>query len=268
MEKSRGLEGCPCDLNLGVEQFLEKDVNDFQYITNHIIDFQGPSVTFERTMMKTKIEELKIRIGEYYFDKDNKLIAIPNQITLPKHPHIINPDETKKKIRERDNIFLDKNCEDKLHISIIKAAREMNIPAFIFEGFQSEDCIKAKLKSGKNVRKEKQCKCKLKDVCSCGRERYPELNIHENDIMELLDIRKLEDEEIEKCSQLLNVLKIRETDKKATDCGQTKAMKQKVEEVEGESWLFSKVIILKFLLFKKHDLVFYSNFICSVRKPN
>ena len=241
MEKPKQLKGCPCGLNLGVEQLSTQDVKDPQHLINHAIDFQGPCGTSERTRIKTKIEELKQRIGEYYFDKDNKLIAIPNQITLPKNPHIIDPEETSSSIRKRDNIFIDKNYEDRLHLSIIKAVRELKLEAFVFEGFQSKDCIKAKLENGKNLRQEKQCSCKPRNMCDCGKERYPDLNIHENDVMELLEIKKLDDEEIDNCCQLLKALKIKEIKKKDTDGEPSKAKKQKVEKSEGESWLFSKV---------------------------
>ena len=241
MEKPKQLKGCPCGLNLGVEQLSTQDVKDSQHLINHAIDFQGPCGTSERTRIKTKIEDLKQRIGEYYFDKDNKLIAIPNQITLPKNPHIIDPEETSSSIRKRDNIFIDKNYEDRLHLSIIKAARELKLQAFVFEGFQSKDCIKAKLEKCKNLRGEKQCRCKPKNVCDCGKVRYPDLNIHENDVMELLDIKKLDDEEIDNCCQLLKALKIREIKKEDNDGEPIKAKKQKVEKSEGESWLFSKV---------------------------
>ena len=241
MEKLKQPGECLCGLNLGVEQLSTQDVKDSQHLINHAIDFQGRCGTSERTMIKTKIEELKQRIGEYYFDKDNKLIAIPNKITLPKNPHIIDPEETSTSIRKRDNIYIDKNCEDRLHQSIIKAARELKLQAFVFEGFQSKDCIKAKLESGKNLRQDKQCRCKPKNVCDCGKVRYPDLNRHENDVMELLDIKKLDDEEIDNCCQLLKALKIKEIKKKDTDGEPSKAKKQKVEKSEGESWLFSKV---------------------------
>ena len=96
MEKPKD---CPCGPNLGVEQLSTQDVKDSQHLINHAIDFQGRCGISERTMIKTKIEELKQRIGEYYFDKDNKLIAIPNQIALPKNPHIIDPEETSSSIK-------------------------------------------------------------------------------------------------------------------------------------------------------------------------
>ena len=244
MEKSKQLGGCHCGLDLGVEQLSAQDVKDFQNHINQPIDFQGPGGSYEQTLMKTKIEEVKERIGEYYFDKENKLIAIPNQIALPKKPHIIDLDEENCNVRNRNNIFIDKNCEYKLHQSIIRALREIKLQAFVIQGFQSKDCIKAKLEKGKNLRREQRCKCKTLNVCDCGKVRYPDLNIHENDVMELLDIKKIKVEDIEKCSQLLKVLKIREKNKEVTDGKPTKARKQKLEEVLGESWLFSKVNIL------------------------
>ena len=241
METTKQPGECPCGLNLGVEQLSTQEAKDFQYLINQPIDFQGPCDTYERTLIRAKIEELKDKIKEYYFEKDNKLIAIPNQITNPKHPHVIDPEETNSEKRNRNNIFIDKNCEDKLHQSIIKAVREMKQRAFVFQGFQSKDCIKAKLEKGKNFRKEKECRCKHNRACHCEKERFPDLNTHENDVMELLDIKKLDDEEIDNCSQLLKDLKIRENNREVKEGEPTKAKKQKVEAFEGESWLFSKV---------------------------
>ena len=142
---------------------------------------------------------------------------------------------------KRNNIFIDKNCEYILHQSIIKAVREMKLHAFVFQGFQSKDCIKAKLDKGKNLRKEKECRCKHNRACHCEKERFPDLNIHENNVMELLDVKKLDDEEIDNCSQLLKDLKIRENNKEVKKGELLKAKKQKVEALDGESWLFSKV---------------------------
>ena len=86
MENRKQLHECPCGLNLGVVQLSTQEVKDFQFLINQPIDFQGPGNTYERTLIRTKLEELKDRIKEYYFDTDDKLIAIPNQIPNPKHP--------------------------------------------------------------------------------------------------------------------------------------------------------------------------------------
>ena len=103
------------------------------------------------------------------------------------------------------------------------------------EGFQSNDCLKAKLELVKKLRKENQCLCK-KD-CICGKAKYPAPNVHENEVLEILDCRDVTDEEIDICTQLLKHFKLTEAKTTAS-----KAKKQKVEyEADNNSWLFKKV---------------------------
>ena len=59
--------------------------------------------------------------------------------------------------------------------------------------------------------------------------------------MEVLDIKNLDDEEIENCSQLLKVLKIREKHKEFKEGEPSQTKKYRVECVQGESLLFSTV---------------------------
>ena len=189
---------------------LTQEEKDFQDLINQPITFQGPSGTYERTMMKSKIQELINRIGEYYSDTENKLIAIPYQISDPLR---INPDGTKSVI---GNTSWKDKLEEKLHQSIIKAVREMKLHALVFKRFLTIDAID-------------------------GKARNPDLNIHENEIMEVLDIKNLDDEEVENCSQLLKVLKIREKHKEFKEGEPSQTKKYRVECVQGESLLFSTV---------------------------
>ena len=222
MAKSKQLGECSCGLNLGME--------DLQSPINQRVDFLC-ATNSENTKIKTKLEELKKRTGEYYFDKDNKLIAIPNQILNPRNPaHFIDSEETLgKNILNRYIHY-----RGKLHLSLIKAFRELKLNAFVFQGFQSKNYLKPKLEESKHLRRKQQCTAK--NLCNCGKVRYPDLNIFEKDIMELLDIRALDDKEIDICCQLLKDLKSRENTREVPDGEPTK-----VEELHGESWLFSKV---------------------------
>ena len=103
------------------------------------------------------------------------------------------------------------------------------------EGFQSNDCLKAKLELVKTLRKENQCQCK-KD-CICGKAKYSAPNVHEKETLEILDCRDVTEEDIEICTQLLKDFKLTEAKTTAP-----KAKKQKVEcDADKNSWLFKKV---------------------------
>ena len=73
---------------------------------------------------KDKIFELKERVAEFYFEKESKLIAIPNQITLPKKPHILEKDETDDKKKNINSVYIDKYYEDTLHLAITEQFSE------------------------------------------------------------------------------------------------------------------------------------------------
>ena len=187
METPKHISVCSCSLKLGVEQLSTHDVHNStemerKYeLVNQAIHFLGACNSSEKCRIVDKINELREKIGEYYFDKEKKLIAIPNQITMPKSPITLDPEEKDESKKRRNNKFLDDYCEDLLHQSIIKTLRSMNKPAFVMKGFQSGDCIKAKLEKGKTLRKEAECKCKAEKECNCGKSKYPDLNIHEAD---------------------------------------------------------------------------------------
>ena len=70
----------------------------------------------------------------------------------------------------------------------------MDSDGFVIEGFYSGACLQAKLELGKQLRKESQCKCKAGQTC--GKPKYPELNEHEKDVMDILEVKELTDMEL------------------------------------------------------------------------
>lgn len=207
MQTSNTSSECSCNLNLGVEHFSSHETNPEQErkyeLVNEAIHFLGACNSTEKCKIIDKINEIKEKIGEFYFDKEKKLIAIPNQISLPKNPSILDPEEKDKIKKKANDKFLDDYCESLLHQSLIKALRDTNKQAFVMKGFQSGDCIKAKLEKGKTLRKEAECKCKAGKECNCGKSKYPDLNTHEAEVMEILEIKDVEDEELMKCVRWL-----------------------------------------------------------------
>ena len=211
--------GFTCGLNLGLETLSSKDVEESialeqkHQLVNQPITFQGSnSNSHENFTIKDKIDELRGKIGEYYFDKENKLIAIPNQIGLPKKTFILNPDETDKKKQNLDRIYIDEDCENKLHLEIIKVARKMKEHVFVMKGFHSEDCLRSEMEKGKSVRSNNKCQCKAKFECTCGKAKYPELNDNEKNVMDILDIKDIEKTRLERCAELFDNMKVTETE--------------------------------------------------------
>ena len=94
------------------------------------------------------------------------------------------------------------------------------------KGFQSGVFLRAKLEKAKALRIEDKCKCKLGILkkCNCGKLSYPDLNIHEKQVVEILDIKNIEEEELVKCARWLEEFKQGE---KSSD--------------ENESWLYTQV---------------------------
>ena len=210
--------GCTCGLKLGLETLSSKDVEEStaleqkHKLVNQPITFLGSnSNSRENCTIKDKIDELRDKIGEYYFDKENKLIAIPNQIDLPKKPFILNPEETDKKKQNLNRAYIDEDCENKLHLEIIKVARKMNEHVFVMKGFHSEDCLRSEMAKGKTVRSNNKCQCKAKIECTCGKAKYPELNDNEKNVMEILDLKVMEKEKLESCTKMLTNMKITKT---------------------------------------------------------
>ena len=158
------------------------------------IHFHGACNSTENCTIKDKIYDLKDRIADYYFDPLKRVIAIPNQITLPVKPTILDPKETDKKRRERYEQENDKYCEDILHLGIINILKELDCDGFVMEGFQSRDCLQAKHELGKQLRKDIQCKCKSNLKCTCGTPKYPELNKHEKELLKILEVGDMNDD--------------------------------------------------------------------------
>ena len=265
METPKHLSVCSCSLKLGVEQLSTDDVNNSKELerkyklVNQAIHFDGPCDSTEDCTIMDQIIKIKDRIAEYYFDSENRLIAIPNHITLPLKPTDLDPNETDEKRKNRYAIENDKYYEDILHLTLTTALSKLKSDGLILEGFQSNDCLKAKLELVKKLREENQCQCK-KD-CTCGKAKYPALNVHEKEALEILDCRDVTDEEIELCTQLLKVFKLTET-KTATP----KAKKQKVEhETEKKGWLFNKVKIyidlINYLIHLQLKIMYYALYI-------
>ena len=180
---------CSCELNLGCHQVSTQDVLNPQHLqrkfnlVDETINFLGPSNSHEQCTLQDKINEIKEVSGKYYFDKDEKIIAIPNQIELPNQPFILDNHDNEKEIA----IYLDKYCEDLLHQNLTVALRNKQLVAFIIKGFQSGDVLRAKIEKGKSFRG--------KDICA-------ELNKYEKEVMEILEIKKISDEKISECIEL------------------------------------------------------------------
>ena len=180
---------CSCELNLGCHQVSTQDILNSQHLerkcklVDEAINFLGPSNSHEQCTIQDKINEIKEVSGKYYFDKDKKIIAIPNQIQLPKQPFILDNHDNKKEI----SIYLDKYCEDLLHQNLIVALRNKQLVAFIINGFQSGDVLRAKIEKGKSLRG--------KDICA-------ELNKYEEEVIEILEIKKIADEKLSECIEL------------------------------------------------------------------
>lgn len=236
MEKQKPPSSCTCEFKLGSDQISSKDIDNSKKLklVNESILFLGASDSVKRCTIEDKLKEIRDEIGEFYFSKETKLIAIPNQIPLPKKPIILDPDETNlAKIRENKR-YMDQYYEDLLHQSVINELNKEKLNAFVMMGFQSGDFIKAKLEKSKNLRNEEQCKCKADKVCQCGGKKYPDLNAHEKEIMEILEIKNVDVEELTVCTQWLKDWKQLE------DKDSTAALD--AIQPDKQSWLLNKVI--------------------------
>ena len=190
-------------MNLGVEQLSTHDVlNSYELekkyrLVNQAIHFHGPCDTTESCTIKKKIDELKDKIAEYYFDPQSRVIAIPNQILDDTvfHKKIFDQKQTDKKRQIKISIENDKYYEDLLHLTIINTLQKLDSDGFVMEGFHSGACLQAKLKLGKQLRKDSQCNCKANEECECGKPKYPELNVHEREIMLILEVNEMRDDE-------------------------------------------------------------------------
>ena len=201
METTEPLGGgsCTCKLKLGVERLSENDVNNSKKLerkyklVNQAIHFHGPCNSVESCTIKDKINVVKDRITEYYYDEQNRLIAIPNHIVLPPQPADVNREETDTQRVNRNAIENDKYYEDILHVSINKALNKNKSDVFLIGGFYSGDCLQAKLDLGKHQRYDSECKCEYNLKFTCEKPKYPELNVHEKEVMEILEVREMSD---------------------------------------------------------------------------
>ena len=204
METREQLAGCTCNLKLGIDLLSTHDVLNSEELerkyelVNQAIHFHGSCDSTENCTIKEKIYELKDKIAEYYFVPKNRLIAIPNQITVePVKPHISYPyQETKQKRMKRYEQENDKYYEDILHLAIINILKDLDSERFVMEGFHSGSCLQAKLELGKQLRKDSQCKCKPNLKCTCGKPKYVQLNGHEKDVINILEVKEMSDTEL------------------------------------------------------------------------
>ena len=200
METPGYLSICSCNQKLGVEQLSSHDVLNSKELekkyelVNQAIHFHGACDSTENCTINDKIYELKDRIAEYCFDPQEKVIAIPNQIT--EQSTVLFQKDTDKMRQKKIAIENDKYYEDILHLTIINTLQKLDSDGFVMEGFHSGACLQAKLELGKQLRKESQCKCKPILKCTCGKLRYSELNEHEKDIMDILEVNKMSDTEL------------------------------------------------------------------------
>ena len=141
MDTLKHLTECSCNVNLGVKKLSTHDLLNSEEIerkrklVNKAIHFYCACDSTEKCKIVDKIDKLREKIGKSYFERDNKLIAIPNQIILPKNPVILNPDEKDAYEQNLTDIYLDGYCEDLLHQSLIKTLRRMNTHALVYKGF-------------------------------------------------------------------------------------------------------------------------------------
>ena len=244
---------CSCGLNFGVDKLSAQDILNSHEVerkyklVNQTIHFHGGKENPEICLIKEQIDQIKDRVKEFYYEKESKLIVIPNQIQLPKKPLIIHP--------EKDDKFKNDYLEYMLHQEVINAVRRNKNHAFVYQGFNSGDCLRLKSEKGNLLRKENECKCKASIECKCGKLKYPELNAHELDIMKILDVRDIEYEELAQCIEMLKKYKSKKVkkseDKKKETMESTLPENQTQDQDDADniedqrkvekSWLFNKV---------------------------
>ena len=66
-------------------------------LAEETIYFQGAGGMSQICKIKDKIDEVKQTLSEYSIDDDNRVIAIPNQISLPDNPRILDADSLNEK---------------------------------------------------------------------------------------------------------------------------------------------------------------------------
>ena len=203
---------CTCRVKLGIVQLRPQDVQeskDFEAkykLVNQAIHFLGSCNLQEKCTIQDKIDEVRKQIGRFYFDKDERLIAIPNQISMSKNetPRIISGKS------EKNDKFYDKHYEDRLHQQLVIALKNKKAIALVLEGFQSENCLQHKIEKSRSVR---------------GKDEFAEINCEEKELMEILEIPPIKKEDLALC------------------LAKHKTSKFNLKEDDGKSWLFRKVIM-------------------------
>ena len=216
MERPKPVSLCSCNLKLGLEQISSHDIHTTTEIerkyklVNQAIHFHGPCGSTKKCTIKDKINELKARLGDYFFNQNNRLIAITNQIVIsPVEPVVLDTKEANEKRKKRYAHENDAYYEDILHQAIINTLKESGSDGSVMEGFYSWACLGAKLELGKQERKGSQCQCKTD--CNCKKEKFAALNDHEMEVLEILDFKDDNREEIEICTQLLKAFKLEDS---------------------------------------------------------
>ena len=169
---------CTCSLKLGIYP-LTTHKSEFSKVLDDIenmeINFHGPAGSNEQLLVKRKINEIKEKIAEYYYDKNCKVVAIPNNWTIPKNPSVIGIPSS-----YADEDFLNKHCEELLHHEFVRYAREKKKECLVINGFNSHDCLKDLLKKAKNSR---------------GKNLFTEFNNFEMEIKDILGIKDISEKE-------------------------------------------------------------------------
>ena len=92
---------CTCDLQFGVYSLSSQDSQTFNLARefgNLSINYHGPAGENQRILAKEKIEEIKKKVADYYYDPECKVIAIPNHYVKPKKPTVLGKKGNKTKI--------------------------------------------------------------------------------------------------------------------------------------------------------------------------
>ncbi len=170
-------------LKLGFQSLSSEDNNEIinrNKIDREEVFFLGKANTKTRTMIWDKISEISDKISNYYFSENSKLIALPNQIKLPKNI-CVKGARNQEKLYKR---FLDQHCENYLHNQLVNAL--INEEAYVELGFQSENILKFLLDKAKVLRKK---------------NKFLELNEHELKVLRILK-EEMKEEDLQKCVSL------------------------------------------------------------------
>ena len=174
---------CTCGFQLGFFPLSSQDSqtsNLAEELSKMSINFHGPAGDNQRLLAKEKIEEIKQKVADYYYDPECKVIAIPNHFVTPKKPTVLGKVGKEK----QDAQILDKYLEECLHHELVNAARNSNLETFIINSFQSGDCIQQIVKKGKDTR---------------GKDNYAEFNQYEKRVKDILGMEDVEEDKLMSC---------------------------------------------------------------------